>query len=65
MWGWEPEDVGLGTRAKYLLVATVAIPRLPREDPEGEEARELDGEDGDPLPIGEEDEEDVTFQCAM
>ena len=53
----EGEDVGLGTRAKYLLVATVAIPRLPREDPDDGEARELDGEDGDPLPIGEDEDE--------
>ena len=54
----EGEDVGLGTRAKYLLVATVAIPRLPREAPDDEEDRELDGEDGDPLPLEEEQDGD-------
>ncbi|CAK9022462.1 Copia protein [Durusdinium trenchii] len=38
-------DIALGTQ-------------LPREDLDDEEARELDGEEGDPLPIGEEDEDE-------
>ena len=54
----EGEDVGLGTRAKYILVATVAIPRLPREAPDDEGGQELDGEDGEPLPIEEDDDDE-------
>ena len=47
------DDLGLGSKAKYMMVATVAIPRLPREHEELKEMEELDGEEGELLPIGD------------
>ena len=45
------DDLGLGSKAKYMMVATVAIPRLPREHEELKEMEDLDGEEGELLPI--------------
>ena len=45
------EDVGMGTKVKYIMVATVAVPKLPREEDTEEEEEEL----GQPLPIGDEE----------
>ena len=49
------EDVGMGTKVKYIMVATVAVPKLPREEDTEEEEEELPGEEGQPLPIGDEE----------
>ena len=72
------DDVGLGTKSKYIMVATVAIPKLPRglggegdrpaEDDErrhvdrGDEEHDPANQGGDEEPANQEDGEQVLHQ---
>ena len=49
------DDVGLGTKSKYIMVATVAIPKLPRVLG-GDEDRQGEDDEHDPADRGDDDD---------